>query len=466
MTILFACQSEKIPDKETITTQLLHSNEVQRTAHLENDAALLVGQIADSMLSVSRGEISIAANSAIEQRFENYFQQVKYTSWDDTRAPIIEIANDGQSASVYVQKLLDLRYKDAEGNWSEHQHALFAWQAEYMLIQDAWKLTGNASSDKSLTEHEALNLPIHHSQLYAEIAESDLIPEGIAHDNNTGITYVSSTYKQKILAVKPDGSYSDLKTEGEDGLWSTVGMEVDEANQTLWVVSFHGHEVLPMKQPELEHEWTSKLYAFHLPDGELIGSYQPDIEGQVAFNDLCVARDGKVYVTESLNNRVFCLNPEDGSFQQLQIQDSLFVFPNGITISDNQSYLYIVVQSGIMQYSLKDDSFGILQLPSGVLANRIDGLAYYKGSLIANQSYRKRILQFSLDEEGGAIRHQRILEANHPDFDQPATGEIAGDAFVYLANAQMQSGFENGVLRKPEELESIKLLKVRLFHHQ
>ncbi|MEM7375150.1 MAG: SMP-30/gluconolactonase/LRE family protein [Bacteroidota bacterium] len=456
------CTTKRLPDKAAIIAQLLRSNEIQRRAHLENDANLLASQIADSMMSVSRGEISFSANSAIQQRFEGYFQQVRYSSWDDTRKPIIEIAQDGQTASIYVQKFLDLQFKKQETEWGEHQYALFAWQAQYALVNGGWKITANTSSDKSLSKQEALDVPIHLSELYAEIKESDLIPEGIAHDNKTGITYVSSTYKQKILAVNPNGSYTDWKTEGEDGLWSTVGMEVDEETRILWVISFHGHEVLPMKRPQVEHEWTSRLYAFHLPDGALIDSYEPDVEEKVAFNDLCVAKDGNVYVTESLNNRIFYLNPDNGSFQQLDIQDSLFVFPNGITISDDQSFLYIAVQSGIIQYSLRDKTFGMLQLPSGILANRIDGLAYYKGSLIANQSYRKRILQLSLNEESRSVRHQRILEANHPAFDQPATGEIAGDAFIYLANAQMQSAFDNGVLKPEEERESVKLLKVDL----
>ena len=459
---LVGCQAEQESSNDAAIEKLLRSNEIQRIAHLENDAALLANEIADTMMSIQRGEISYASNQAIQQRFENYFKQVKYTSWDDTRLPIIQVSADGQMASVSVQKFLDLQYADEEGKLGQHNYALFAWNAQYALVDDQWKIVGNTSTDKSLTEEKALQLPIHLSEEYAEIAESDLIPEGIAHDNNTGTTYVSSTYKQKIVAIKADGSYSDFKTEREEGLWSTVGMEVDESNNVLWVVSFNGNEVLPMKYPEPETEWRSKIYAYHLPGGELIQAYEPRIKGKIAFNDLCVATNGKVYVSESLQNRVYCLDPTDASFTQLNIQDSMFIFPNGVTLSDDNTYLYIAVQSGIVQYKLEDQSHVFLQNPSGIVSNRIDGLAYYKGSLIANQSYRKRILQFTLDEGGSAITHQRILEANNPYFDQPATGEIAENSFIYLANTQMQSGFENGVLRDESELEAVKLLKVKL----
>ena len=460
--IIFSCQKEKKANTEEITAALLKSNEIQRTAHLENNAQLLVSEIADTMISLQRGEISFASNQAIKARFERYFGQVKYNSWDDVREPIIEISSDGKSASVNFQKFLDLQSRSEEGELGKNNYGLFAWNSQYKLIDNQWKITAITSTDKPLTEEEALNLRINFSAFYVEIKEPDLIPEGIAHNNQSGTTYISSTYKQKIIAVQKDGTYFDFKKEQEDGLWSTVGMEVDEINNILWVISFNGHEVLPMKYPDSTAEWKSKIYAYKLPEGELIDIYEPKITGKFAFNDLCVAKNGRVFITESLNNQVYQLDPASGNFTQLEIQDSLFVFPNGITTSEESKYLYIASSAGIFQYNLQDKTYRKLAHQKGIIPNRIDGLAYHKGSLIANQPYRKRILQFVLDEENGQITSQRILEANHPDFDQPSTGEISGDQFIYLANAQMRSGFEKGVLRPIGELESVKLLKVNL----
>ena len=458
--ILSSCKVDKSDPLDF--TGLVQSNEIQRIAHLENDADRLVSQIADTMISVSRGQIQPSTNKEIKDRFDQYFSQVKYTSWDDTQVPIIHISEDGSAASVYVEKLLDVQYRNQDGELGEHNYSLFAWNSEYQRLNNEWKIVGITSTDKTLTEEEALQLPVHLSEDYASISELDLIPEGVAYDPTSGTTFLSSTYKQKIVAIRPDGSYYDFKDEKQDELWSTVGMEVDEKRNRLWVVSFNGNEVLPMKYPDPETEWTSRIYAYQLPDGELIETYQPDIDGQVAFNDLCVDSKGGVYITESLKNRVYYLNPENGSFKMLSIQDSSFVFPNGISVSDDQSFLYITTQNGIMQYDLGDDTYSFLSKPSGIVDIHLDGLAYFKGTLIGNQPFRNRIIQFSLDEQNGVIKSQRILEANHPDFDQPSTGEIADGYFIYLANAQMSSGFENGVLRSKDELEAVKLLKVKL----
>ena len=268
--------------------ELLRSNEIQRKAHLTNDATLLANEIADSMVYIQNGMIRIASNTEIKTRFEAYFKQMKYTSWDDVQPPMIKISKDGSMATVAVQKLIDTQQMDSLTNLGEHEYTLFAWSAQFKLINGTWKMTANTSTSKTLTQEEAFKLPIHLSEEYAVINELDLIPEGFAFDNTTQTAYVSSTYKQKIVALHPDGTYADFKSEKEDGLWSTVGMEVDEINQKLWVISSNAHEVLPMKYPDPKTEWSSKIFEYDLATGQLVKTYEPKISGRFFFNDLCI----------------------------------------------------------------------------------------------------------------------------------------------------------------------------------
>ena len=466
-TFITGCDNRSDDFRKEALRALIKSNEIQREAHLTNDAELFTSQIADTMTGASMGNIQYSINQDIVERFDQYFSMVKYTSWDDVQAPAIYLSEDATLASVYVQKLLDIQHKTEDGNFGDHQYSVFSWNSDYKKIDDEWKIIGATSTNRSLTEEEAFDLPIHLSKEYAIIPEVDLIPEGVAYDNNTGTMYLSSTYKQKILAINPDGTYNDFKTEQENGLWSTLGMEVDEKNNLLWVVSFNGHEVLPMKYPDPKAKWSSRLYAYELPGGELKGMYEPDVEGQVAFNDLCISSNGDVYSSESLNNKVYKFSLDNQIFESLPINDSLFIFPNGLSFSSDDRYLYIASQLGIFQYDTNQKSGDFLTKHDGIDDTRLDGLAYYNGTLIGNQSYRKRIIEFKLDESNQTIVSQRILEANHPDFDQPSTGEITNDGFfIYLANAQMRSGFENGVLRELNQLDTIKILKVKLYSNE
>ncbi|MDW3192498.1 MAG: hypothetical protein R8G66_09035 [Cytophagales bacterium] len=134
---------------------LLRSNEIQRKAHMENNAALLVSQIADSMINVDKGDISTLSNEEIKTRFESYFKVVKYTRWDDLQAPIIQISGDGNWAVMFVKKLIDLQYIDQDGNLGAHHYAQFAWESRYHKIDGEWKIVSISSTDKTLTESEA-----------------------------------------------------------------------------------------------------------------------------------------------------------------------------------------------------------------------------------------------------------------------------------------------------------------------
>ncbi len=59
-------------------------------------------------------------------------------------------------------------------------------------------------------------------------SEKDLIPEGIAVDASTGIIYISSIAKQKIIAVDSNGVVSDFVKTGDNGYLEGLGMKVDK----------------------------------------------------------------------------------------------------------------------------------------------------------------------------------------------------------------------------------------------
>ncbi len=158
ITMLFCLTLATSARSQTSRELLLESNEIQRRAHMENDAALLVSQIADSMLSIQKGEISTVSNAQIQARFENYFKSVKYTKWDDLQEPIIQVSDDGKWAVMFVKKFLDLQYRDKDGNLGDHHFAQYAWESQYRKINGVWKITSITSTDKALTAEEAAKL--------------------------------------------------------------------------------------------------------------------------------------------------------------------------------------------------------------------------------------------------------------------------------------------------------------------
>lgn len=464
---------------DPIHQALLASNEIQRRAHLSGDARLFASVIGDSLLSVDGGQFSRASRAEVEQRFAAYFPTLIYRSWDDMQPPVIRLAADGSLASMTVQKLVVVEPLSSDGTAKAAQHIQFAWEASYAPNVDGlWQVLSTAGSRRVLTAEEADTAVIAMSHEHARIAEPELVPEGVAHDPLTGTTSVSSTYGRKIVAVDADGSVRDFKSEAEDGLWSTLGMEVDASARSLWVVSANLHEVLPMRRPEPATEWQSELLRFDLDSGRLSGRYRAADEGQSGLNDVTVTDAGAVYVTDSVRGQVLQVDTQRQRLQPIEL-DSPIEFPNGIT-HDDRGVLYVSHRHGVRMIDPASGRQAELQRPDWMAIEGFDGLAWHAGSLIGNQPHRRRILELSLSEDGGSVQSQRILEANHPAFDQPSTGEVVVDSdpaghararFVYLANAQMHSAFarknpDQGVaettLRPHEELEDVLLLSVAL----
>lgn len=114
---------------------LLASNEQQRRAHMENAPGLLSAEMADTVITVQRGQYRIESRENMEVRWENYFASVKYLAWDDLEPPHIEISKDGSLASVSVRKMTI-----ASMNGGLIDITFFAWTTGYKKISGAWRI--------------------------------------------------------------------------------------------------------------------------------------------------------------------------------------------------------------------------------------------------------------------------------------------------------------------------------------
>ena len=131
--LIMGCQAptDHARDREL----LLQSNENQRRAHMENNADLLLAEMADTLTTVQRGAIRIEAKGDMYGRWQSYFASVKYLAWDDLEPPIIELANDGSLASVSVRKITI-----ASSDGAPVDTTFFAWTSNYRKINGAWKI--------------------------------------------------------------------------------------------------------------------------------------------------------------------------------------------------------------------------------------------------------------------------------------------------------------------------------------
>jgi ketosteroid isomerase-like protein len=134
-------------DRAADHAELLRLHELQRTAHLQRRADLLVAANADSMFSLSRGGVSIARRERSQASFQEYFDAVTFQAWDDIVPPRIRISADGQMAYVVVEKRVHLTPRTSSGA-AEAERMRYAWLSVYEKQAGQWRLAAIASTER------------------------------------------------------------------------------------------------------------------------------------------------------------------------------------------------------------------------------------------------------------------------------------------------------------------------------
>lgn len=329
---------------------------------------------------------------------------------------------------------------------------------------------------------EKRRIPVWNSRKAFSLAEDDLFPEGIAYDPADETFFIGSIAKRKIVFVDKAGRPGVFIPEKQDGLGGVNGMKVDAKRRVLWVNSaIPGRLAGPGDLPG----W-SAVFKYDLGTRKLIKKYPSDPRtGPHLFNDLVLNENGDVFITDSLQGAVFTI-PAGKDELELWIKAARMTYPNGITLSADGRYLYVAQGEGISAIDTATRSRSLLSVPDDMTLTGIDGLYFYKNSLIAIQGdySRGRVIRFFLNRitpgEGQSrfpawlrnglfflkarrpgVSGYEILEAENPMFSNPTTGVLDQDTFYYIANSRM-SVLMGAKDLPPAGAPGVVILKIRL----
>lgn len=289
------------------------------------------------------------------------------------------------------------------------------------------------------------------------ITEKDLIPEGITYSSTTNSFYISSIHKTKIIQINAiTGEFKDFIHSDLLGM-SFLGLIVDEAHNHLWAC---GNMTKNGKN-------YSMVIKFNLTSGKIIKSYSYIDSVTNTYNDLVQDEEGNVYFTNSEGQRVYQIDNQSDSvsvfFDGVEI-----THPNGLTISYDNKYLYIAsTDKGIRVLDIEKRE--IIGEPNILINSEgIDGLKYYRNSLIGIQNAveeksQRKISRYFLDESGTKIIKIAIIDQNNPLFDIPTTFVIVKNNLYCLANSQLTniSDPDNEIIN-PKALKDVLILKYEL----
>jgi sugar lactone lactonase YvrE len=313
-----------------------------------------------------------------------------------------------------------------------------------------------------LKKFEQNRAPINHSEVAFKLSEKDLITEGVAYDPVAEMFYVGSIHQRKIVSRDKHGAVKDFAT-AQDGLWSVFGMKVDAKRRTLWVCSTVTPQMVGFQK---EQEGLSSVFKFDLNSGKIIKRYDLPNQPQPHWlGDLVVNSRGDAFITDSqAPGAVYTISQQKDGLE-LFIPAGPFRSPQGIDFSDDEKYLFVADYSiGILKFDLAAKQHIKLSAPENLAWIGIDGMYFYKNSLIAIQNgiNPHRVVRFFLSKNHERIERAEVIEANNPFFNEPTLGVLVRDIFYYVANSQWGSFNKDGTIFPPEKLQEPIIMRVKL----
>ena len=293
------------------------------------------------------------------------------------------------------------------------------------------------------------------------IPKKGFVAEGVAYDAVTKAFFVSSVRHRKIVRIDARRRITDFVAAGRDGLRSALGMRVDPKRRTLWVAS----QAIPsMDGYKKGQPRATAVFEYDVDSGRLRKEHLPPPgEGDsTGFDDLTVAPDGSLFVNDGFNPRIWRMAP--GGELQVFLTSETFGGTQGLAVSEDGKTLYASDYRGLFAVNIATRGVTLLRVPADLSLTGIDGLSLSGGSLIAIQNgiIPHRVIRLDLAADGLTISRARLLEMNHPDFDEPTLGVVVGGALYFSADSQGQKFLNEKRPIRRDEMREAFILKLPL----
>jgi sugar lactone lactonase YvrE len=286
------------------------------------------------------------------------------------------------------------------------------------------------------------------------LPDAQLIPEGIAHDPVGRRHYVGSIAQRKIVVVDAKARVRDF-SQASDRLDAVLGLAVDAKRRQLLAVSTNGFE----DSAKLERR--NAVLRYDLASGRRIQRLEaPDA---MQLNDLAIAADGTLYVTDSASHSLFRAAPGDSALARVGAAGGLRG-ANGIAIGSGGA-LYVTLSTGIARVDPATAKMQRLPQPDNVMTGGIDGLYWHRGDLVGvqNSTNPGRVIRIALADGGTRIAGVTVLQSHHhPLFVEPTTGTVVGGALHVIANSHVLNHQPDGTLRDVASLRPTAIVAVPL----
>jgi hypothetical protein len=333
-------------------------------------------------------------------------------------------------------------------------------KADIDLTKTEFKgLTAFKQFDELKTLQEKALKPVVNSDTAFVIKDRSLHLECIARGIKPGTFFCGSVHKKKIISCDSKGNFSDFTSSGADGLTCVLGIKADSKRNILWACSS------PMREMEnYDSLAQSAVFKYDVNTKKLLKKYVADGNTEHVFGDITLDRNGDVFVSDSRTNIIYTINSTTDKLEAFFTSDEFWNL-QGISFDNEGKNLFIADYiKGIYKLDLSNRKLTKLEAKFDLSLKTVDGLTYYKNSLIGiqNSIYPMRVTQYFLSKDQTAFTGYRIIDSKHPAFNEPTIGFVDEDTFYYVANSLWSGYDEKSNLKEAKELQDVVILKASL----
>ncbi|HVF70824.1 MAG TPA: hypothetical protein VM940_04370 [Chthoniobacterales bacterium] len=286
------------------------------------------------------------------------------------------------------------------------------------------------------------------------LSDPKLVPEGIAYSAAGDCFLIGSIAQRKIILVDKKGEARDFSSPS-DNLATVLGLGIDGEGGHLYAVSTNGF------LDEAKRERRNSIVRYHLKTQRLLDRFEAPEALQL--NDVVIASDGTLYVTDSMGSTVFRKARDEKELKAFGEKGVLRGI-NGIAMGRNGA-LYVSVSTGIARIDTATGKPTRLPQPDSVATGGIDGLYWAEGDLIGiqNSTNPGRVVRIKLTDDGNKIEGLTVLQSHHhPEFAEPTTGAIADGKLHVLGNTHVRHYQSDGTIKDAESMKGTAIVAVPL----
>ena len=228
---------------------------------------------------------------------------------------------------------------------------------------------------------------------------------GVQAENLTssqdGTVYFGSTAKGTIYRAVPAASQADPWIQAAAAsLTNVLGLLADDKTNTLWVCQNNtgGRGGAPVVGQ-------TALRSFDLKSGTAKGTYPFPSNGGVC-NDMAVASDGTVYVTESFANRVHRLRPGAAALDAWITDPQLGAIDGIALLADGAVYVNTFMSGQLFRIPVNPDGSAgtLMRIETSVPLNRPDGLRTVGPQTLIQAEAQGRVTELTVKGNRAEVR--------------------------------------------------------------